>query len=85
MNYIDYIVSNYLAILIIAFVIIVFYALKSFVKKFTKTQTCPYCGSLDIERVQRSLFVKVLFFYKNVRKFKCLKCWNFFYFVSEKK
>lgn len=84
MNYIDYTVSNYKIILILAIAILIINYIIGFSKKFTKNIECPYCKAKDVERTQRGLFIKVILFFKTVKKFKCLKCWKYFYVVSDK-
>jgi DNA-directed RNA polymerase subunit RPC12/RpoP len=83
MNYIDYVVSNYKIILFLAIAILIINYIISFSKKFTKTIECPYCKANDVERTQRGLFMKVIFFFKPLKKFKCLKCWKYFYVLSD--
>jgi hypothetical protein len=83
MNPVDYIVSNYTIILILAIAILIINYIIGFSKKFTKTNVCPNCKAIDVERTQRGLFMKVIFFFKPLKKFKCLKCWKYFYVLSD--
>ncbi len=83
MNIVDYIVSNYIIVLILAIAIVIINYIIGFSKKFTKTIECPNCKANDVERTQRGLFIKVILFFKTVKKFKCLKCWKYFYVLSD--
>jgi DNA-directed RNA polymerase subunit RPC12/RpoP len=86
MRNLDEVISRYNYILISLVVIVLFFIVKSFISKLTRGNECPNCHVSDAERVQKGFFSQILFFGWDVKKFKCLKCWNtYFVFNAESK
>lgn len=85
MNTFDTIVSYYPYILSTLFFIFIVIRVNIYRKKFTAESCCPSCKATDSERMQRSFFIKIILFFKTVKKFKCLKCWNTYYTLETDK
>lgn len=56
-------------------------------KQITPVQTkavtkCPRCGGVTCERIPRSRPVKILFFWLDLKHYRCLKCMRKFYKLS---
>ena len=48
-------------------------------KKITNEYVCPNCKIPTTDRISRNLLEKLIHFNINSKKFKCLKCLNFYY------
>lgn len=84
MNMIDEVIASYKIILTVVLFILAVQYIRIFASKFTKENICPNCKATDSERIPRSIFTKILLFYKTVKQFKCLKCWKTYYVISNK-
>jgi len=78
-NMLGEIIENY-AFLLVGFIL--FFLIKiviNYRKKITYENKCPFCKTINSERVSRDLFTKLIYFNDSIKKFKCLKCWKNYY------
>jgi hypothetical protein len=79
MRILDQAMARYNYILIGLVLLITFFIVKSFISKLTRKNECPKCQATDAERVPKGFITQMLFSGRDVKKFKCLKCWNMYF------
>ncbi len=78
-SFIGLIINGYKYILVVIVLAFAIRGIISYRRSITTEYKCPNCQTADAERVSRNILTKLIHLNKNMKKFKCLKCWKIYY------